>query len=188
MPQESLKENIDKSVTERPKSIRVQRYAGPQGTKVYEGEDLKRIRSRLVKLHKAATRQPSLLGVTLPFTGRRFLLKAGTSLIGRAIGNDIVLNDPGVSSIHAKIIHEDGDWRVLNLLSTNGTFINGNKQIISSLKLGDRVRFGRTEFLFDYEDKLLSTKAPASRSPRLLWWLTAGVALLAMVAVLIVLV
>lgn len=178
-------DSVDKPLIGMPKSARPPASAGPQGTRMYEGADLERIRSRLVTSIKVATRQPSLLGVSLPFTGRRFPLQAGSTTIGRATENDIVLDEPGVSSMHAKIIHEEGGWRVMNLLSTNGTFVNGKKQTVSSLKPGDRVRFGRTEFLFDYDDKSLPASAGAQRITllRLLGWLAVGAALLAMVAV-----
>jgi pSer/pThr/pTyr-binding forkhead associated (FHA) protein len=156
---------------------------------MYELCDLERIKSRLVKPRQAEAHQPSLLGINLPFTGRRFLLKIGINLIGRATHNDIVLNDPGVSAIHAKIVYEGDSWRVMNLLSTNGTFVNNEKQTTTSLKPGDRVRFGRAEFLFDYDDRSSPSTEVIHRILSLPWlrWILAGVVLLAMVAMVFVL-
>jgi pSer/pThr/pTyr-binding forkhead associated (FHA) protein len=97
-----------------------------------------------------------------------------------------------VSAIHAKIVCEGDNWRVMNLLSTNGTFVNDAKQTTTSLKPGDRVRFGRAEFLFDYDHRSSSSTEAQAVIRRILslpWlrWTLAGVALLAMVAMLFVL-
>ena len=45
--------------------------------------------------------------------------------IGRADSNDIVTDDPSVSRLHAVIILNGTDWHIVDLNSTNGTFVNG---------------------------------------------------------------
>ena len=47
--------------------------------------------------------------------------------IGRLAGNDIVLNKGNVSKYHTKIVLKDGKYIVVDLKSTNGTFVNGKK-------------------------------------------------------------
>ena len=47
--------------------------------------------------------------------------------IGRLAGNDIVLNKGNVSKYHSKIVLKDGKYIVVDLKSTNGTFVNGKK-------------------------------------------------------------
>ena len=200
MTQGLSKGSTGNSMTGVPKSLEPQWNAGPQGTRMYEIADLGRIRSRSVKPRPAEKPQSSLLGVSLPFTGRRFPLKPVVSTIGRAAENDVVLNDAGISFMHAKIINENGNWRVLNLLSTNGTFVNGVKITLSPLKPGDRVRFGRAEFLFDCGEKGLpsgagkqlpsnevSTAVHSTSSLNLVKWLAAGASLLAIFTALLVL-
>ena len=44
--------------------------------------------------------------------------------IGRNPGNDIHIDNLGVSKQHAKIIKQDGNYVIEDLNSTNGTFIN----------------------------------------------------------------
>jgi pSer/pThr/pTyr-binding forkhead associated (FHA) protein len=77
----------------------------------------------------------------------------------------------------------------MNLLSTNGTFVNNEKQTTTSLKPGDRVRFGRAEFLFDYDHRSSPSTEVIHRVLSLSWlrWTLAGVVLLAMVAMVFVL-
>jgi pilus assembly protein CpaF len=47
--------------------------------------------------------------------------------IGRIQGNDIVLPRNNVSKKHARIVERDGKMVVLDLKSTNGTFVNGKR-------------------------------------------------------------
>lgn len=66
---------------------------------------------------------------------------------GRASSNDVVVNDPMVSAnFHMKIeVLDDGQVRVVDCNSTNGTFVNGRKIPGSEmLKKGDIIRIGNT--------------------------------------------
>ena len=47
--------------------------------------------------------------------------------IGRLDGNDIVLAKGNVSKYHSKIVAKDGKLIVVDMKSTNGTFVNGKK-------------------------------------------------------------
>lgn len=62
--------------------------------------------------------------------GRTIVFDAGTgspgkSTIGRTGANDVVLEDLGVSKRHAELVVADGSWTVVDVGSTNGTFVNG---------------------------------------------------------------
>ncbi len=71
--------------------------------------------------------------------------------IGRAAGNDIVIPRETVSARHAEIRAVEGVFRVRDLNSGNGTYVNGRrlgaKEVV--LKDGARVRFDTYEFQFD---------------------------------------
>jgi pSer/pThr/pTyr-binding forkhead associated (FHA) protein len=77
----------------------------------------------------------------------RYPLRRGTHRIGRRGENDIVLDDPYVSGMHARI--EAGDGIVLtDLGSTNGSFIAGNKMepdTPTTVTPEDEITLGRTE-------------------------------------------
>lgn len=79
--------------------------------------------------------------------GDEFPLAEGATTIGRVGGNSVVLFDKKCSRFHC-LIHKKGRYYALeDCGSTNGTRLNG-KRITSdknvSLKMGDRVRIGRT--------------------------------------------
>lgn len=64
---------------------------------------------------------------------------------------DFVINDAAVSKMHARFEEHDGRIYVRDLNSTNGTVRNGvllgvNQSV--ALEPGDRIRFGRTCFIY----------------------------------------
>jgi signal transduction histidine kinase/pSer/pThr/pTyr-binding forkhead associated (FHA) protein len=80
--------------------------------------------------------------------GRRFDLAAAAQTIGRDSANGIRLNDHEASRRHAELHGEDGDFEVVDLQSSNGTWVNGQKIDRATLRTGDRVQIGRTLLLF----------------------------------------
>ena len=69
-------------------------------------------------------------------------------LIGRKSDADVVLTDPYISRRTAKIRRDSGNYLVVNLDSTHGTFVNVGRIKIQTLKNGDRIHLGGVEFLF----------------------------------------
>ena len=60
---------------------------------------------------------------------------------GRASSNDVVINDPMVSSnFHMKlVVSDDGKVKVVDCNSTNGTFINDCRTAKAELNVGDTI-------------------------------------------------
>ena len=80
-----------------------------------------------------------------------FLLPSATK-IGRAAGNDIVLTAHEVSSTHAEISLQGGQYSVTDMGSANGTWVNGQRISGSVLLLsGDRLAFGSEKFTFQVQ-------------------------------------
>ncbi len=75
--------------------------------------------------------------------------------IGRTPGNQLVLAEPKVSSLHAEIRPQGQDYAIyaiVDLGSTNGTFVNGQRltsNVPSLLHAGDIVGVGDTRFTYD---------------------------------------
>ena len=72
-----------------------------------------------------------------------------TLTIGRDAGNALVLRDMASSSRHARLIKDETGWRIEDLGSSNGTFVNGWRIETVRLNSGDRVQIGASEFTFE---------------------------------------
>ncbi len=74
---------------------------------------------------------------------RRVDFESGEVTIGRVHGNDIILPKGNVSKRHCRIVHKDGRFVVVDLKSTNGTYVNGRK-LTSPLvvRAGDKIYVG----------------------------------------------
>lgn len=141
---------------------------GPQGTQIFSRDDLDRM------IAEAATRSGlaplvALRGASESVAGRVFGLDKARVLIGRAAHCDIALEEPSVSREHARLTREDDNaWHVANLLSSNGTFVNGARVSRARLQPGDHLRIGRIDFVFE-----MSAEGAVAQPPRhgrtLLW-------------------
>ena len=81
--------------------------------------------------------------------------------IGRGDYNDIVISDPSVSTMHAKLQRREAVWILTDLGSTNGTFVEGERLSGEApLSPGTTLRFGDVIALFEP----LDDKIPAGRT------------------------
>ncbi|WP_019590887.1 FHA domain-containing protein [Thioalkalivibrio sp. ALE20] len=157
---------------------------GPQGTMLFQRGELPEAPPEPAGTEVEESDLPVLVGIAEPFKQQRLLMRPGRHSLGRQSDNDIVLQEPSVSSQHAWVINEDGECRVMNLLSTNGTWVNGERVHEATLREGDRVRFGGAEFVFHHRDHAGAGLPLAGRRPRWRAWLAGGAAVL-VVAVLV---
>ena len=80
--------------------------------------------------------------------GHHHMLKGGISTIGRLSDSEIVINDQNVSRRHAEL-HAVGDhYELLDLGSTNGSKVNGQRIQRVQLSDGDQVTFGAITLRF----------------------------------------
>ncbi|GAB3273510.1 FHA domain-containing protein [Parahaliea aestuarii] len=68
--------------------------------------------------------------------------------IGRDPNCEVLISEPSVSARHAQLIHQDGRWRLVNLVSANGIFVNGEKRLTAYLADGDEIRLGVATLIF----------------------------------------
>jgi hypothetical protein len=68
-------------------------------------------------------------------------LDAAVVCVGRAADNDLVLPDPEVSRHHARLFLHGTTWRVVDLGSTNGTRVNGERVRQAVFTAGDTIDF-----------------------------------------------
>src|SRR5437899_4582212 len=98
----------------------------------------------------------SLLVKSGTLKNQRFPVRTPVFNIGRADYNDIVLPDPSVSTAHAKLQRREGVWVVVDLDSTNGTFVDGERvKGDAPLAPGATVRFGDVQLVFEPTDDAL---------------------------------
>jgi hypothetical protein len=75
------------------------------------------------------------------------VILAGHALaVGRAMGNDVMLPASDVSRYHARLEPDGGGWRVVDLGSTNGTWLNGESVRDAPFGPGDRLAFAGVRF------------------------------------------
>ena len=95
--------------------------------------------------------------------GQSYRFELDRITIGRDAGNQVVLNDPGVSRSHARIERQDGRWVLLDAGSVNGTDLNG--AVIegpSPLHAGDRIGVGPLTFEFSAPADAADTRVTAA--------------------------
>jgi pSer/pThr/pTyr-binding forkhead associated (FHA) protein len=71
--------------------------------------------------------------------------------IGRNPGNDIHIDNLGVSKQHAKISKQDGAYVIEDLNSTNGTFINNKRVAKAILNDNDEVHIGKHSLKISFQ-------------------------------------
>ena len=109
---------------------------------------------------------PVLVALSGDIKGKVFKFNTREKLtkweVGRADSCEISIDDGSVSTNHAQLIHEGQRWKLIDLMSANGTYVNDNKGLTSYLSSGDKVRFGQVEFLFKLQE---SDVAPSAAEP-----------------------
>ena len=114
------------------------------------------VQTRVTGLDELRVRRPGeacLVVIHAPVQsdlGRRFVLDKDTTTVGRGRDNDIVLPSDCVSRRHARLEQRAGNLFVVDLASTNGTFINDDGHSVRERQIqrGDRLKIGDTIFKY----------------------------------------
>lgn len=103
-------------------------------------------------------RLPVLVVLRGAQVGRRYLLNESGLVLGRRADRAqlVVPGDPQISSVHCRFERSAGDesWQVVDLSSTNGTVIGGERVATMTLRDGDRILVGETVFKFTFHDEI----------------------------------
>ncbi len=84
--------------------------------------------------------------------------------IGRKSDNDIIIDNPVVSGIHARIVKQGESFFVEDLNSTNGTYLAGRKIVKSGITNGDEIVIGSHTIIFLDEAQKQEVQ-PAQKAP-----------------------
>lgn len=88
-----------------------------------------------------------LIGQSSPIAGQIFQIRFGTSTIGREPSSEVVIDEPSVSVRHAEFIYRSDHLSISDLLSTNGTRVNGGRVATAPLANGDVISVGNVNLL-----------------------------------------
>jgi pSer/pThr/pTyr-binding forkhead associated (FHA) protein len=88
----------------------------------------------------------------------RYPLARPVVMLGRALDNDVVLEDTRVSRYHAELRTRTGRFHLRDLRSTNGTFLNGRPVVEAPLRAGDIISLGGLELMFQAEPEAGSAR------------------------------
>lgn len=132
-------------------------------------DELTSVRPVVFASGRSETATPALTVTSGLSIGKVYLLRDEEYLIGRDDAAAIPLRDHGVSRKHAKVVRaSDSIVNILDLRSTNGTFVNGVRVDLSVLRAGDRVQIGPDAALhFGYIEVAPGTTDPGPQlTPR----------------------
>lgn len=119
----------------------------PQTTTVIQGDSGSLQQDR----QKAKYQDPCLIVIQGQFQGHRFFITQPELVLGRDGSADIVLDDPNISRKHLWLLREDGEVKLRDLGSANGTCVN-NKKVQPKetvvLKKEDQIQLGATVLKF----------------------------------------
>ena len=88
------------------------------------------------------------------YMGNVFPLISGRTVIGRSVEVEVPVDDTKVSRAHAALDFQAGHPVVVDLGSTNGTFVNGLKvEHVKRVVPGDKIRVGSSTFVLELFDE-----------------------------------
>lgn len=171
-----------------------QRSQGPNETLMISSSELaSKVAAGAAGQARKIQGTPKLVGRSDLVAGRVYELTKPKTMIGRQDSNDVVIIDGTVSARHAQIVNDDGVWRVVNLISTNGTSVNGRTNVVSYLAAGDVISFGRVEMVFEAPGSERTVPAAGKRqsgqghgssdTTKAILWAAAGAGLLIVLGV-----
>lgn len=105
------------------------------GDRVLDPDDVRRVEEHLARHKPKVPAQPDRL-------------RMGAFRRGR----DILLEDEKVSRTHAMIFMDEDGPSIVDLLSTNGTHVNGGQVGDADLRDGDIINIGKSRFIVRVED------------------------------------
>src|SRR5579862_7172787 len=91
---------------------------------------------------------PRLLAVAGPVAGSTYILTDTEMRIGRDLANSIAIADLSLSRRHCVLSRESDGYKICDLESRSGTFVNGGIVLEKCLQHGDEISVGDSVFMF----------------------------------------
>jgi len=96
--------------------------------------------------------------------GKAHELNGHWTTVGRADGNMFQIVEPSVSGRHCEVMVRGEELMIRDLLSTNGTFVAGQKISEGILKSGEMLRLGEVELRFENSSSTIVSGVPFTNS------------------------
>ena len=109
--------------------------------------------------------KPRLLGASGPLKEKTIPLDQESLSIGRDPGNQLHLDDPALSRRHCMVIRDGETFKVRDLDSLNGTYVNQARIKEQVLNHGDQISLGDSVFIFQFEKPEVMATVVMSRPP-----------------------
>jgi pSer/pThr/pTyr-binding forkhead associated (FHA) protein len=84
-------------------------------------------------------------------SGTAFYLEKNRTTVGRSGKSDIQINDEQASRVHLEISFSHMEFRIRDLNSSNGTYLNGSSVVEYALRNNDKIMIGETMLHFTIE-------------------------------------
>jgi hypothetical protein len=107
------------------------------------------LRDRTARLISRRQGRGAMIDPRLPILALDWTGSTTQVLIGRGSFCDLVIAGETVSRRHVQLYFRDGSWVVVDLDSTNGTYVNGSRVERTHLLPGDSIALGRERLLVD---------------------------------------
>ena len=91
---------------------------------------------------------PRLVAVSGPLRDSTFVISKADVSIGRDPANMLSINDPSLSRRHCLIVRDGNSFKIRDLQSRNGTYVNGSAVQETELRPGDQISIGDSVLLF----------------------------------------
>jgi pSer/pThr/pTyr-binding forkhead associated (FHA) protein len=87
-----------------------------------------------------------------PNVGEKIFFNKAVFKIGRDANSDIFLDDITISRKHAQVEKTDNNYKIIDLGSLNGVYVNGKLVEEKILENGDKIQIGKYVFYYFYFD------------------------------------
>jgi pSer/pThr/pTyr-binding forkhead associated (FHA) protein len=98
--------------------------------------------------------QGGLIVLKGPNVGEIIILNKPVFSIGRESDSDVFLDDVTISRKHAKIEKLDNYYKITDLGSLNGIYINGKSTEEKIFENGDKIQIGKYVFYYFYSEQI----------------------------------
>jgi pSer/pThr/pTyr-binding forkhead associated (FHA) protein len=107
---------------------------------------------------------PTILVIEDPTTGKLIKLPREVTVLGRNNACDITVEDREVSSVHAVLFSYLNKPAIFDLVSENGTWVNGQRAVFARLNNGDEISLGTYKLRFRSNAPQVGGKLSATRN------------------------